>query len=169
VGLAIDVDTTGFELVDDLYLVAIIDEGETKVAQCMIYSEHSEAAGRGWKSLESSIPLFCVPDVESQVARKSYVASIQRAGNWIALCWSCGPPLTRMCMGGLGSKDPGFRVTRAQSHPHDMASTRDWKAIPPALDINQPTISFKDGTETQRPNPITNRSSGIGPIPGIEP
>ncbi len=44
-GLAIDVDTTGFELVDDLYLVAIIDEGETKVAQCMIYSEHSEAAG----------------------------------------------------------------------------------------------------------------------------
>ena len=51
----------------------------------------------------------------------------------------------------------------------DMASTRDWKAIPPALDNNQPTISFKDGTETQRPNPITNRSSGIGPIPGIEP
>ena len=44
-GLAIDVDTTGFELVDDLYLVAIIDEGETKVAQCMIYSEPSEAAG----------------------------------------------------------------------------------------------------------------------------
>lgn len=51
----------------------------------------------------------------------------------------------------------------------DMASTRDWKAIPPALDINQPTIHFTDGTEDQRPNPVTNRSSGVGPIPGIEP
>jgi hypothetical protein len=51
----------------------------------------------------------------------------------------------------------------------DMASTRDWKAIPPALDINQPTIYFTDGTEDQRPNPVTNRSSGVGPIPGIEP
>ncbi len=54
-------------------------------------------------------------------------------------------------------------------HTDDMASTRDWKAIPPALDINQPTISFTDGTEDQRPNPVTNRSSGVGPIPGIEP
>ncbi len=51
----------------------------------------------------------------------------------------------------------------------DRASTRDWKAIPPALDINQPTIYFADGTVDQRPNPVTNRSSGIGPIPGIEP
>ena len=51
----------------------------------------------------------------------------------------------------------------------DMASTRDWKAIPPALDINQPMIHFTDGTEDQRPNPVTNRSSGVGPIPGIEP
>ncbi len=47
--------------------------------------------------------------------------------------------------------------------------TRDWKAIPPALDINQPTISFPDGTGDQRPNPVTNGSSGVGPIPGIEP
>ena len=54
-------------------------------------------------------------------------------------------------------------------HTDDMASTRDWKAIPPALDINQPTISFTDGTEDQRPNPVTNRSSGVGPIHGIEP
>ncbi len=110
-GLAIDVDTTGFELVDDLYLVAIIDEGgETKVAQCMIYSEHSEAAGRGWKSRESSIPLFCVPDVESQVARKSYVASIQRAENWIALCGVAGrrraAPDANV-HGGLGVKVSG--------------------------------------------------------------
>ena len=54
-------------------------------------------------------------------------------------------------------------------HTDDMASTRDWKAIPPALDTNQPTIHFTDGTEDQRPNPVTNRSAGVGPIPGIEP
>jgi hypothetical protein len=54
-------------------------------------------------------------------------------------------------------------------HTDDMTSTRDWKAIPPALDTNQPTIHFTDGTEDQRPNPVTNRSSGVGPIPGIEP
>jgi hypothetical protein len=41
----------------------------------------------------------------------------------------------------------------------DMPSTRDWKAIPPALDINQPTILFTDAAESQRPNPVTNRSS----------
>ena len=52
----------------------------------------------------------------------------------------------------------------------DMASTRDWKAIPPAraLDINQPTIFFTGEAEDQRPNPVTDRSSGVGPIPGIE-
>ncbi len=54
-------------------------------------------------------------------------------------------------------------------HTDDMESTRDLKAIPPALDINQPTISFTDGTEDQRPNPVTNRSSGVGPIPETEP
>ena len=63
-------------LIDDFYLVAIIDEGETKVAQCMIHSHANTARPTGWKSLELSLPLFCVPDVESQVARKSYVASI---------------------------------------------------------------------------------------------
>ncbi len=51
----------------------------------------------------------------------------------------------------------------------DMTPTRDWKAIPPALDINQPAIHFADEAEDQRPNPVTNRSSGVGPIPGIEP
>ena len=54
-------------------------------------------------------------------------------------------------------------------HTDDMASTRDWKAIPPALNTNQPTIRFTDETEDQRPNPVTNRSSGVGPTPGIEP
>ena len=71
------------------------------------------------------------------------------------------------CIGEQYSTDGQRQVIYFRTD--DMASTRDWKAIPPALDINQPTISFTDGTETQRPNPITNRSSGIGPIPGIEP
>ncbi len=66
-------------LIDDFYLVAIIDEGETKVAQCMIHSHANTARPTGWKSLELSLPLFCVPDVESQVARKSYVATHQTA------------------------------------------------------------------------------------------
>ena len=43
------------------------------------------------------------------------------------------------------------------------------KAIPPALDINQPTIFFAGEVEGQRPNPVTDGSSGVGPIPGIEP
>ena len=51
----------------------------------------------------------------------------------------------------------------------DMASTRDWKAIPPALDITQPTIFFTSETEGQRTNPVTDRSSGVGPIHGVEP
>ena len=54
-------------------------------------------------------------------------------------------------------------------HTDDMASTRDWKAMPPALDINQPAIFFSVEAENQRPNPLTDRSSGVGPIPGIEP
>ena len=51
----------------------------------------------------------------------------------------------------------------------DMASTRDWKAIPSALDVNQPTISFISETEGQRTDPPTDRSSGVGPMHGIEP
>ena len=73
-------------LIDDFYLVAIIDEGETKVAQCMIHSHANTARPTGWKSLELSIPLFCVPDVESQVARKSYVASIHAPRTATELC-----------------------------------------------------------------------------------
>ena len=82
-------------LIDDFYLVAIIDEGETKVAQCMIHSHANTARPTGWKSLESSIPLFCVPDVESQVPRKSYVASIHAPRNPTELCpSSCYPQST---------------------------------------------------------------------------
>ena len=51
----------------------------------------------------------------------------------------------------------------------DMLSTRDWKDIPAALDIRQPTISFNNETGGQRTNPVTDRSSGVGPIHGIEP
>jgi hypothetical protein len=53
-------------------------------------------------------------------------------------------------------------------------STRDRKAIPPALDINQPTIFFTGETEGQRPNPVTAETrtgppGGVGPIPGMSP
>ena len=54
-------------------------------------------------------------------------------------------------------------------HTDDMVSTRDWKDIPAALDIRQPTISFNSETGGQRTNPVTDRSSGVGPIHGIEP
>ncbi len=54
---------------------------------------------------------------------------------------------------------------------NDMAPTRDWKAIPAALDTNQPTIPFQvvPETEGQRTNAPTDRSSGVGPVRGIEP
>jgi hypothetical protein len=52
-------------------------------------------------------------------------------------------------------------------HTDDMASTRDWKAIPSAQDSNRPTIFFTGETEGQRLNPVTD--SGVGPIPGVEP
>jgi len=54
-------------------------------------------------------------------------------------------------------------------HTDDMVSTRDWKDIPAALDIRQPTISFNNGIDGPRSNPVTDRSSGVGPIHGIEP
>ena len=54
-------------------------------------------------------------------------------------------------------------------HTDDMESTRDRKAIPPALDITQPTSFFTNVTEGQRTNPLTDRSSGVGPIHGAEP
>ena len=51
----------------------------------------------------------------------------------------------------------------------DMVSTRDWKDIPAALDSRQATISFGNGIGGPRSNPVTDRSSGVGPIHGIEP
>jgi hypothetical protein len=47
-----------------------------------------------------------------------------------------------------------------------MAPIRDRKAIPAALDANQPTISFAPETEGQRTNPLTDRSVGVGPMHG---
>jgi hypothetical protein len=51
----------------------------------------------------------------------------------------------------------------------DLMSTRDWKAVPVALDRNQPTTKFGKGLFDRRENPLTDRSSGIGPMHGIEP
>ncbi len=51
----------------------------------------------------------------------------------------------------------------------DLVSTRDWKAVPAALDRNQPTTKFGQGLLDRSKNPLTDRSSGIGPMYGIEP
>jgi hypothetical protein len=51
----------------------------------------------------------------------------------------------------------------------DLVSTRDWKAVSAALDRNQPTTKFGQGLLDRSRNPITDRSSGIGPRHGIEP
>ncbi len=51
----------------------------------------------------------------------------------------------------------------------DLMSTRDWKVVPAALDRNQPTTKFGQGLLDRSENPLTDRSSGIGPIHGVEP
>jgi hypothetical protein len=55
----------------------------------------------------------------------------------------------------------------------DLVSTREWKAVPAALDSdrNQPTgtTKFGQGLLDRSENPLTDRSSGIGPMHGIEP
>ena len=52
---------------------------------------------------------------------------------------------------------------------NDLVSTRDWKAVSAALDRNQPTTKFGHGLLNRSENPVTDRSSGIGPMHGIEP
>ncbi len=51
----------------------------------------------------------------------------------------------------------------------DLVSTRDWEAASEALDRNQPTTKFGQGLLNRSENPVTERSSGIGPMHGIEP
>ena len=51
----------------------------------------------------------------------------------------------------------------------DLVSTREWKAVSAALDRNQPTTKFGQGLMNRSENPLTDRSSGIGPMHGIEP
>ena len=51
----------------------------------------------------------------------------------------------------------------------DLVSTRDWKAVPAALDRNQPTTKFGQGLLDRSENPLSDRSSGIGPMHGVEP
>jgi hypothetical protein len=48
-------------------------------------------------------------------------------------------------------------------------STKKWKAVSSALDRNQPTTQFSNRNQNYGENPLTDRSSGVGPIPGIEP
>jgi hypothetical protein len=51
----------------------------------------------------------------------------------------------------------------------DRMSTKKWKAVSSALDRNQPTTQFSNRTPNYGENPLTDRSSGVGPIHGIEP
>ena len=51
----------------------------------------------------------------------------------------------------------------------DLMSTRDWKAVSAALDRNQPTTKLGQGLLNRGRNPLTDRSSGVGPMHGIEP
>ncbi len=51
----------------------------------------------------------------------------------------------------------------------DLVSTREWKAVPAALDRSQPTTKFGQGLLDRSENPLADRSSGIGPMQGIEP
>jgi hypothetical protein len=51
----------------------------------------------------------------------------------------------------------------------DLVSTRDWKAVSAALDRNQPTTKSCQEPMNRSENPLTDRSSGIGPMHGIEP
>ena len=54
---------------------------------------------------------------------------------------------------------------------NDLRSTKDWKAVSAALDRNQPTtrLPFRVEKSNHGDNPLTDRSSGIGPMHGIEP
>ena len=52
---------------------------------------------------------------------------------------------------------------------NDRMSTKDWKAVSSALDRNQPTTKFSTRTPNYGENPLTDRSSGVGPIHCIEP
>jgi hypothetical protein len=51
----------------------------------------------------------------------------------------------------------------------DLMPTKGWKAVASALDRNQPTTTFLGGNRNNAESPLTDRSSGIGPIHGIEP
>ena len=81
---------------------------------------------------------------------------------------------------GDGDGDRGFRALHysatGQDHwqliffeTKDRVSTKDWKAVSAALDRNQPTTKFSDRNPSYGENPLTDRSSGIGPMHGIEP
>ena len=52
---------------------------------------------------------------------------------------------------------------------NDRMSTKDWKAVSAALDRNQPTTKFSNWNPNYGENPLTDRSSGVGPMHCIEP
>ena len=58
-------------LIDDFYLIGVVEEDGRKTPRCVAHSAENTAR----KSLGQSIPLFCVPDVETQVLQKAYARS----------------------------------------------------------------------------------------------
>ena len=52
----------------------------------------------------------------------------------------------------------------------DRKPTKGWKAVPSAIDRNQPTTTFLYRNRILMADPLTDRSSGIGPMRhGVEP
>ncbi len=71
--------------------------------------------------------------------------------------------------GGDGPPIPRAGDRGSIPDPRGWGSGVDWKAVPAALDRNQPTTKFGQGLLDRSENPLTDRSSGIGPMHGIEP
>ena len=65
---------------------------------------------------------------------------------------------------------PKGRALRLPSfETDDRKPTKGGKAVPSALDRNQPTTTFLYGNWILMADPLTDRSSGVGPMHGVEP
>jgi hypothetical protein len=51
---------------------------------------------------------------------------------------------------------------------NDRMPTKEWKAVSPALDKNQPTTKFSNWNPNNGENPLADRSSGVGPVRCID-
>jgi hypothetical protein len=60
-------------------------------------------------------------------------------------------------------------VVAVSLETNDRLSTAYWIAVSAAFDRNRPTAKFSSWHPNYGENPLTDRSSGIGPIHCIEP